>query len=636
MTKPKFMTHRLSGIAAQAYDDKPFWVLDIETGIPGDSDTLGGRLVCAQMRFSDDKHTPYWFYDESSLLDFILSKPCRGCKIYAHNGAGYDYLYVIKYLLTHKEEFSGVECNYLMRGDGRVICATLTKNKHAVKLLDTFHVFPKSLKSFTEMFAPEYVKKDRTWKNDDGSFNWFDPTLPDDREYLDYDCLGLIEAIDKFRYLLHKTFGINMSMTAAGTAMKAWRVTLKKDDAYWRCSRERVEDFIRQSYCGGYVFLTTTKRLYDRAHIDINAAYADAMRKGVPSGVAAGTLSYRTGYPGFYRVIAYCPDNEQYPIVPLKRATGVVYPVGEHFETIIPSCTYEYALSIGYTFTILEGYVFDEIVYPFDTFLDRCQQLELDHEGTPIKEVAKLLRNSLYGKFGMNKHTERIVYTDNPKELAEPLMDKVTGEIIDDFYVEEEELSAAYMQIQWASWITAQTRIRTHQIARAGQASYGDTDSADMSVEACQTLIDRGDIVIGKRYGEIKIEHGFAWFEAHAPKDYVGYLADKEWESYAKKEHAKFLAGKRQKDVGEKERYVHRAKSMPRDKITVAEHIAAPVANVQKEYQSVISFSGLVKKPDAPLVIPRKRSYSTLKNSASWQEMPDGHVRSKRIGVLSP
>lgn len=619
MSKSRLQTHRLTGQTVQEFDAKPFWVFDIETGKPSDASTFGGAFVCGQFRCSDNKEQAYWVYDEKEALDFMLSRKCRGMKIYAHNGSGYDYKYLIRYINQHKDDFPGLECKFLPRKDGRVICMTMTRHKHTVRLLDTFHVFPKSLKEFTSVFAPEYVKKDREWQKSDGTPNWFDPDNPMDREYLDYDCLGLIEALTKFKELIHRYFGVNIAMTAAGTAMKAWRVTIPHNKAYWR-PREDVETFIRESYAGGYVFLTNSEPLYDRVHIDINAAYAASMRLGVPCGVAAYTQRYEQGYPGFYKCKVTVPQGERYPIVPHKTASGIEWATGT-FTAIVPSCTIEYAKTLGVQFEIEYGYVFERIEYPFQKFLGIAENLELTYEKSPLKECAKLLRNSLYGRFGMNPVAERIVYAEQPPDDLEPLTDKQTAEVIDDFYLERELLSVASMQIHWASWITAQTRIRVHQIARAGKASYGDTDSADVSRQMFDSLVQRGIIEVGKAYGQVKIEHEFEWFVSHAPKDYIGYLSDMEWQEHQKKcltcspEH----------------RYIHRAKAMPRGKIISREHIDAPLHNVQVEYQSMISFQTQIKHPDMPLAITRLRSYSTLNHSISWVQGANGQVYPKHL-----
>lgn len=624
--KSPFQTHRLARIAPQERDVKPFWVFDIETGLPSDDDTFGGSFVVGQFRCSEDKHTAYWVYSEQEALDFLLSRKCRGMKVYAHNGAGYDYKYLIRYLLQHKDDFPGVECKSIMRGDGRVICMSLSKNKHNVKLLDSFHVFPKSLKEFTRVFAPEYVKKEREWKLAGGSINWFNPDDASDREYLDYDCLGLIEAVEALRTLLQHQFGVNMAMTAAGTAMRAWRVTIPSKVAYWR-PRRQVESFIRDSYAGGYVFLTSTEPQYDRVHVDINAAYAASMRKGVPVGTAVYTTQYREGYPGFYRCKVYAPTGERYPIVPRKTASGIQWSVGE-FEATVPSCTIEYAQTFGYRFEIIDGYVFDGIDYPFQTFLERCEKLEIAHKKDAIGECAKLLRNSLYGRFGMRDMAERIIYSDNPDELMEPLTDKQTGGIVDDFFIEKELIDVPSIQIHWASWITALTRIRVHEIARASQASYGDTDSADMSRAQFERLVKQGIIQVGTGYGKVKVEHEFDWFVAHAPKDYIGYLSESEW---CEKQTKLVASGKQ---PTEEDRYEHRAKAMPRGIIISSEHLNAPTQNVQKSYPSMISFKTLVKHPEQALADTKSRSYSTIQHSVSWRQLANGDVVPFEVHML--
>src|SRR5579872_7204673 len=66
------------------------------------------------------------------------------------------------------------------------------------------------------------------------------------------------------------------------------------------------------------------------------------------------------------------------------------------------------AIRFGYTFSILKGYEFQEGL-PFKSYMERMYNLRMQYtKGDPMNDIAKLLQNSLYGKFGM-KSTGTVV-----------------------------------------------------------------------------------------------------------------------------------------------------------------------------------------------------------------------------------
>jgi|SRR5579872_322945 DNA polymerase type B, organellar and viral len=94
------------------------------------------------------------------------------------------------------------------------------------------------------------------------------------------------------------------------------------------------------------------------------------------------------------------------------------------------------AIRFGYTFSILKGYEFQEGL-PFKSYMERMYNLRMQYtKGDPMNDIAKLLQNSLYGKFGM-KSTGTVVnmfdITDSDqKEVLESMLDAY-GLTVQDF-----------------------------------------------------------------------------------------------------------------------------------------------------------------------------------------------------------
>jgi hypothetical protein len=93
------------------------------------------------------------------------------------------------------------------------------------------------------------------------------------------------------------------------------------------------------------------------------------------------------------------------------------------------------AMKYGYTFEILKGYQFQKD-YIFKDYIIKMYNLRLQYEkGTAMNLIAKLLMNSLYGKFGMHDEISRMEIhpniTQQDKEWISDLFDIYNTSIID-------------------------------------------------------------------------------------------------------------------------------------------------------------------------------------------------------------
>ena len=73
------------------------------------------------------------------------------------------------------------------------------------------------------------------------------------------------------------------------------------------------------------------------------------------------------------------------------------------------------AVKYGYQFEILKGYQFKKTNI-FSEYINKMYELRLQYlKGDAMNLTAKLLMNSLYGKFGMKSETTKIEILDNSK-----------------------------------------------------------------------------------------------------------------------------------------------------------------------------------------------------------------------------
>jgi DNA polymerase type B, organellar and viral len=74
------------------------------------------------------------------------------------------------------------------------------------------------------------------------------------------------------------------------------------------------------------------------------------------------------------------------------------------------------AMKFGYQFEIIKGYEFDKGNI-FKDYINKLYNLRLEYpKGDAMNLVAKLLINSLYGKFGMNEELTKVRIIDNNKK----------------------------------------------------------------------------------------------------------------------------------------------------------------------------------------------------------------------------
>jgi hypothetical protein len=145
--------------------------------------------------------------------------------------------------------------------------------------------------------------------------------------------------------------------------------------------------------------------------------------------------------------------------------------------------------------------------------------------------IAKLLLNSLYGKFGSAKDRELLHVRPRMEDVVEKHMTPIDSPIGVPVFSEHVDVEADYMLPHIAAWITAQSRVRLHEgLASLPPESvyYCDTDSIVTSASLPPSLC-------GSALGQYKTEMDDI-VEAHfvAPKVYSLIGADGQEKARAK------------------------------------------------------------------------------------------------------
>jgi hypothetical protein len=208
------------------------------------------------------------------------------------------------------------------------------------------------------------------------------------------------------------------------------------------------------------------------------------------------------------------------------------------------------------------------------------------------------MQNSLYGKYGSRRDRRRIIaaHTVSPEQLIGLTPYDDSG----NWYVQKEIDDEMRCKPEWAVFITAHSRLRLLQAVYTigpKHVIYGDTDS--ITVKSGY----EGDLDIGEKYGQWKLEKHWAEFRAIAPKVYSGILTDGRRKGAAKGLPRKNLTDSHWRELLE-------------DGATQAEALSLPSLRVT------------LKKGVTPAELLLRRS-SGIENSSNYELLPNGKISVK-------
>lgn len=484
------------------------WIaVDIETH------GLGGTFIAGAWRAEDESDHTY-FDTIDTWIEAILSKRYRKYVWIAHSGGEYDYKYLIDrfYALIDSGRVDSIEP--VIQGNVRVIGFKIKHSKQTVDLRDSYALLPDSLARLSAAFCPELPKMSRDHAVP------FSLDDPNDRAYLARDIDSLLAVLLRLDSELVTRFVVHPTWTAGSTAMAAWRRTTTHVEIR---RRQEIDDLARRAYYGAYTRILRREPSRDMIMLDVNAMYASVMREGVPHGSGSATRTVYKNRPGIYHIRIDRVPPDALPVLARRVGRRTLYTL-QPGETYATSAEIHYARSKGYEISIISGFAFTGLHYPFDAFIALCEALELTNKGNAIGATVKLLRNALYGKFGTRPERERYILAPTMPDGYSLTTDPQTGRVIDHLYWTMESVDDSHMLPHYAAWIIAQGRLRLFSlIDLIGRDSiaYVDTDAIVADRDRVLELCDSGLLSIGPAYGQLKFAHVFDFFRPHGIKQYL-------------------------------------------------------------------------------------------------------------------
>nr|YP_010697822.1 hypothetical protein P1S03_mgp23 [Porodaedalea chrysoloma]WCF76783.1 hypothetical protein [Porodaedalea chrysoloma] len=186
---------------------------------------------------------------------------------------------------------------------------------------------------------------------------------------------------------------------------------------------------IKKGYTGGMVdvYKPTNEPDTKVFSYDVNSLYPFSMKEfpmpiGTPKYFEGDINKINPKAFGIFEVEVEAPINLYYPVlqtkVQTKNGNRTIAPLGNWTGWYFSAEIYN-AMEYGYKFKILKGYLFEK-GFIFVDYVNFLYNLKANSKsGTPNYTIAKLLLNSLYGKFGMDPDNDKhiIINSDKAKEF---------------------------------------------------------------------------------------------------------------------------------------------------------------------------------------------------------------------------
>lgn len=425
-------------------------------------------------------------FDGSTFRSFrSLSGLCdaldryRGYKIFAHFGGIFDFLF----LLNHWGAKSVIEGEFVMRGS-----SIFSFERGSNKYYDSAGIFPYGLERVTKAFGVEYQKLE--W--DHSKKKRITPEL---LKYLEYDCRGLYECIEKF-YAVPLFEGVNFKPTLASQSLEVLRKYIPVSIP--SINNKEVEKFVRSGYAGGRTevfrpFFQDQGRKLN--YYDFVSLYPSVLREmEVPGSLR--TISKNVTPHSFVDCTVTAPKDCHLPLLWKKDAEKFLFPTGT-FRGVFPGPELIEAEELGYTIEkVHRSMEFHSLGKIFTRFIDDLFYLKNTATDPVQRENAKFLLNAGGGRIGIKREREKLTLDDGSTNLVPLGNDVYLGPYR---LMKKPDFFRGFSNVAIPAMMTAHARLKWHRMARRIQPEnlyYADTDS----------IITSEILPTGTGLGELKLE----------------------------------------------------------------------------------------------------------------------------------
>ena len=505
------------------------WSADFETT----TDVNDCRVWAYSLSNVDD---PEQFLYGNSIDDFMkwCANPKENYTLYFFN-LKFDSAFILSWLLkngfTHLEPEQKPEdetFNTLITDSGQFFTIDIyfkvtDKKKHKVnkvRIVDAAKIFPNfSVSKLAKGFGLPISKLTLDYKayREPGHI-----LTPEEIDYIRND----VEIVGRCLKVMFER-GLT-KITIASDAMGYFKDNFRLFRYYFPRLDDEVDAELRKSYKGGFTYVSDKYkgiRLGKGVTLDVNSLYPSIMKNELmPYGhpvLFEGKYTHDPLYPLYMQVIvcSFEIKPDKIPTIQIKHSLDFQmneYLTSSNGELVTLSLTSpDFELFMDhynvYNLKYLGGFKFKAHRGFFDDYIDYWMNEKITagkEKNAAKKQIAKLMLNSLYGKFGLSTScAKKIPMLDHNGELQFKLMPRESREPV-------------YIPV--ASFITAYGRaktIRTSQKIREwSEAKYGRDAYVYSDTDSIKALLNDDDLEELKREGIIEIddfELGFWALEEH-------------------------------------------------------------------------------------------------------------------------
>jgi hypothetical protein len=488
-------------------------VYDLETSVSlrhtyllGYQDVHGYRYWESPMLPPEHPHSVV-----TQFLKWYLTPEHRNQWLFAHNGGNFDHIFCLAALVKNFPQYK-LE---LIPSQSSILMLRVSPNgggKQCWKFLDSARTLTDSLDSLGKCFLGE----GKIEVTDYSTLH----TNPLRYEYLQKDCDLLYRVIGRYFTMLRDNIKGQPGISAASTALATYRTSFQEKDI--KELPDESAALIRQGYYGGRCEIFRKEFKSESSSIlhdyDVNSLYPTMMREPQPVEQVARNKTLHLEICGFIdATVEVGPCH--IPVLPYRGGGKLLFPTGRWRGTF---STVELRLAEEHN-QLKSIRVHDAIYFRtsdiFSRYVDRLYKLrdksEPDYQ-LPLDRLAKILLNSLYGKFGSSAERETIHIRPSLDDIIDKNMQEMPSPISVNAYLERTVADTDYMLPQISAWITALGRCRLAQqlLACNHESYYCDTDAVFTPMK----------ITCGTNLGQWKDEYEkdpiqYAYFVA--PKVYV-------------------------------------------------------------------------------------------------------------------
>lgn len=458
------------------------------------------------------------FLNLAEFCDYVFEEEQPHDVIYAHFGGRYDFSFILREFFYKHENYhihkmiprgSGLLCfsvskfvrtRTLEPGMDTDDILSKTKDGHylvierTIEFRDSSAMLPFGLGNLTKNFKVDHKKQEIDYDK----ITYVTLEL---LEYLEYDCWGLYEVIEKyFRWPIIREAG--PAMTMASQALRVFRTFLKEPI---NSLKPHVDDFVRSSYFGGRTEIfkpffqqTSTSGMINS--YDVNSLYPAVMLKlDMPTSFKFETKFYLENQMGFYDVEVFVPDT-YVPVLGIKFANmedRLIFPTGT-FRGVWSTSELNYAMTQGVKILkVHKGMIFNNGGNIFKDYITTFYDMRKKAEKGSVDDIlSKLLMNSLYGRFALNLNREQLVLDEGQLGVS-PHMEiplDAEGKRIIRLAKHDIVLENSFTNAAIAAWVTSGARIWMHKLYNKAPDHLYYTDS----------VTEDRMVMVMNRYGHIK------------------------------------------------------------------------------------------------------------------------------------